>query len=120
MLTSHSEDQLPDFGCGSRTTRAPSLAPVILSGDQLTVPSEQSIWRHQGLYLGEASPADLFGLNRESSTLLIREAEPLPAELLPQGTIFLLEIFNHVLLVSIDPASEDQHQKLQRQSIHRS
>jgi hypothetical protein len=31
-----------------------------------------------------------------------------------------LEIFDHVLLGSIDPASEDQHQKLQRQSVHQS
>jgi hypothetical protein len=31
-----------------------------------------------------------------------------------------LEISNHVLLVSIDPASEDQHQKMQRQSVHQS
>ena len=32
---------------------------------------------------------------------------------------FLLsEVFNHVLLVSIDPAREDQHQKLQWQSVH--
>jgi hypothetical protein len=30
-----------------------------------------------------------------------------------------LEIFDHVLLVSIDPASEDQHQKLERQRVHR-
>ena len=42
------------------------------------------------------------------------------AELLPQDSItrklrFLpSEIFDHVLLVSIDPASEGQHQKLRR------
>ena len=64
------------------------------------------------------SSADLLSLYRKPSTLRIGEAEPLPAELLPQGSIFLLEIFDHVLLVSIDPASEDQHQKLQRQRVH--
>jgi hypothetical protein len=30
-----------------------------------------------------------------------------------------LEIFDHVLLIASDPASEDQHQELQRQSVHR-
>jgi hypothetical protein len=70
--------------------------------------------------LEEPSSADLRSIHREPSTLLIGEAEPLPAELLPQGSVFLLEIFDHVLLVSIDPASEDQHQKLQRQSVHQS
>ncbi len=57
----------------------------------------------------EPLPADFLGLRREPSTLLISKAEPLPAELLPQGSIFLLEIFDYVLLVPIDPASEDQH-----------
>ncbi len=46
------------------------------------------------------------------------EAESLSAQLLAQGSVFLLEIFDHVLLVSVDPASEDQHQKLNRKSVH--
>jgi hypothetical protein len=70
--------------------------------------------------LEEPFSADFLCHHRESSALLIGEAEPLPAELLPQGSVFLLEIFDHVLLVSIYPASEDQHQKLQRQSVHQS
>jgi hypothetical protein len=37
------------------------------------------------------------------------ESQSLSAELLTQRSVFLLEIFNHVLLVPIDPASEDQH-----------
>jgi hypothetical protein len=79
------------------------------------VPSEQRIQRHQGLYLEEPSSTDLLGLHREPPALLIGEMEPLPAELLPQGSVtrklrfLLLEIFDHVLLVSIDPTSEDQH-----------
>jgi hypothetical protein len=103
---------------------ASALTPVIFSRDQLTVPSEQSIRCHQGLYLQEPSSADLLGLYREPSTLLIGEAESLPTQLLPQGSVtrklrfLLLEIFDHVLLVSIDPASEDRHQKLERQSVH--
>jgi hypothetical protein len=59
--------------------------------------------------LEEPLSANLLGLHRESSTLLIREAESLPAQPITQGSIFLLEIFDHILLVSIDPASEDQH-----------
>jgi len=124
VVASHSEDQLSNFSCSSRATRASALTPVILFRDQLSVPSEQRIRGHQSLYLEEPSSADLLGLYREPSTLRIGEAEPLLAELLPQGSVtrklrFLLSgIFDHVLLVSIDPASEDQHQKLQRQSVH--
>jgi hypothetical protein len=69
--------------------------------------------------LKEPFPADPHGLCRETATLLISEAEPLPTELVPQGSVFLLQILDYVLLVLIDPASEDQHQKLRRQSVHR-
>ena len=43
IVASHSEDQLPDFSRSSWTTGASALAPIILSRDQLPVPSEQSI-----------------------------------------------------------------------------
>ena len=118
----HSEDQLPDFSCSPRTTGSSALATVILSRDQLPAPSEQSIRGHQGLYLEEPSSTDLLGLRGELSTLLIAKAESLPAQPLAQGSVtrklrFLLpEIFDCVLLVSIDPTSEDQHQKMQRQN----
>ena len=109
ILASHAEDQLPDFGCGSRTIGASALAPVILSLDQLTVPSEKSIRGDQSLDSREPVPADFLGLHREPSTLLIREAESLPAQLLKQEAVFRFEIIDDVLLVPIDPASEDQH-----------
>ncbi len=75
--------------------------------------------------MGEPFSADLLDLRGETPALLVGETKPFPTHLLPQGSVtrklrfLLLEIFNHVVLVSIDPASEDQHQKLQRQSVHR-
>jgi hypothetical protein len=126
IVAGHSEDQHPDFNRSSWTSGASPLAPVILSRDQLTVPSEQSIWSHQGLDLGEDFPTDLLGLRRKAAALLTSKPKSFPAKLLPQGSVtqklrfLLLEIFDHILLVSIDPASEDQHQKLKRQSVHRS
>ena len=113
-----------DVDGGLRSARPSVLAPVVLSRDQLSVPPEQSIRGYQSLYLEEPFSADLLGLHRESAALLIGKPKSLPAQLLPQGPVtrklrfLLLEIFDHVLLVSIDPASEDQHQKLKRQSDH--
>ncbi len=118
ILTSHSEDQLPNFSCSSRMPRASALAAVILPRDQLTVPPEQSIRGHQGLYLEEPFTANLLGLRRESVALLIGKPKSLSTQLFAQGPLFLLEIFDQVLLVPIPPASEDQHQKLKRQSVH--
>ena len=119
VLSSHPEDQVPDFDCSSRTAGLSALAPVVLSCDQLPVPSEQGVWCHQGLDLGEPFSADLLGLRGETSALLVGESQSFSAQLLPQGSVFLLEILGHVLLVATDPACEDQHQELQRQSVHR-
>ena len=62
ILTGHPENQLPDFNCGFRTTGSSAFAAVVLSRDQLPIPSEQSVRSHQGLYLNEPSSADLLGL----------------------------------------------------------
>ena len=86
--------------------------------DQLPVPTKQSIGCHQGPDFQKAFSTDRYGLNRESAALSIGESQSLSAQLLTQRSVFLLEIFNHILLVSIDPAREDQHQKLQWQSVH--
>jgi hypothetical protein len=68
--------------------------------------------------LEEPSSANLLGLRRESSALLIGKPKSLSVQLRAQGSVFLLELFDHILLVSIHPTSEDQHQELQRQSVH--
>ncbi len=51
-------------------------------------------------------------LDSESTTLLTGEPKSLPAELLAQCSIFLLQILDHLLLVAVNPSGEDQHQKL--------
>jgi hypothetical protein len=91
---------------------------MVLPGDQLSVSSKQSVWRHQGVEPEKPFPTDRFGLDRESTTLRIRESQSLPAELFAQGSILLLQVFNHVLLVAIYPSGEEQHQELQLRSVH--
>ena len=54
------------------------------------MPSKQSVWRHQGFEFEKPFSADRFGLDRESTTLLIGESQPLPTELIAQGSIFRL------------------------------
>jgi hypothetical protein len=119
VLTSHPEDQIADFSRGSRTAGPSAIAAVVLSRDQLPMPSKESIGSHQGLDLGEPFSADLPGLRGETPALVVSESQSLSIYLLPQGSILLLEIVDHVLLMAAYPASEDQHQKLQRQSVHR-
>jgi hypothetical protein len=54
------------------------------------MPSEQSVWRHQGVDLEKPLSADCFGLDCESTTLLISETQSLPTQLLTQGSILRL------------------------------
>jgi hypothetical protein len=62
---------------------------------------------------------DHLGLRGETPALLIGESQSLSAHLLPQRSILLLEMFDDFLLMATDPAGEDQHQELQRQSVLR-
>lgn len=82
------------------------------------MPSERSARRHSGLDLEQPSPADLLGLSCAPPRLLIGEAAPHPAELLAQSSVFFLEIVNRVRLAPIDPATEDQHQKMKPRNVH--
>lgn len=70
------------------------------------MPSEQSIRRRQGFYLEEAFSANLLGLHGESSALLINKPQSLSTQLLAQGSVFLLELLDDVLLMAFDPASK--------------
>jgi len=125
VVSSHQEDQLLDVGFGPRATWPSVIAPVVLLRDQVSVPTKQGIWCHPGPDLEEPFTADRFCLDGESEALPIGEPRSLAAQLLAQRSVtlklrfLLLEIFDYVPLMPIDPASEDQHQKLPRQSVHR-
>ena len=118
IISGHHQNQILDVDRGLRSAGTPVLAPIILARDQPTIPAEQGIRGHQGLYLEEPSSADPLGHYGESAALVIGKPESLSGQLRAQDSVFLLEILDHILLVSIDPDSEDQHQKLQRQSVH--
>ena len=59
-------------------------------GDQLSIPSKQRVWRHQGFEFEKPFSADRFGLHREPTALLIGESQSLSAELVVQRSILLL------------------------------
>ena len=73
VIAGHPDDQLLDFDRGLRTAGLSALAAIVLPGDQLSVPSKQSVWRHQGVEPEERFPADRLGLDRKSTALRIRE-----------------------------------------------
>jgi hypothetical protein len=54
------------------------------------MPSKQGVWCHRGFEFEKPFLTDRFGLDRESTALLITESQPLPAQLHTQCSIFLL------------------------------
>jgi len=62
--------------------------------------------------LFQGFPAERLAVGRESSTLVVSEPEPLPAELFLEAPVLLAQIFNRRLLVLVDPASEDRDEEL--------
>jgi hypothetical protein len=119
VAAGHSENQVPDFSRGSRTAGPSPSAAIVLSCDQLPVPSKESIGSHQGLDLGETFSADLLGLHRKTPALLVDESQPFPTQLIPEGSVLFLEILVDFMLMATDPTGEDEHQELQRQNVHR-
>jgi hypothetical protein len=59
-----------------------SRAPVVLLGDELSVPAQQRIRRDDRSEFAELLSSEWLGLSREPATLRIREAKPLAPELL--------------------------------------
>ena len=90
VLAGHPDNQLLDFDGGLRTTWPSSLAAIVFPSDQLSMPSKQRVWRHEGIEFEKPFSADRFGLDGESTALLIGESQSLPAELVAQGSILLL------------------------------
>ena len=119
VLAGHLQDQFFDLDWGPRTTELAALAAVVLPRDQPPVPSKQSVRRHEGADLEEPFSTDCLCLGSESTALRIGESQSLSAQLLVQRSILLLEIFDHILLVQVHPAGEDQYQKLNLQRVHR-
>ena len=72
-----------------RATRPTDGAAVVLLRDQRPVPSQQGIWRHQGVDLEEPAPTNQFSLCREASSLGVGEQQALVAELLVEHSVLL-------------------------------
>jgi hypothetical protein len=103
---------------GLRTSRPSALAAIVLPGDQLSVPSKQRVWRHQGVEPEKPFSTYRIGLDCESTALRIRESQSLPAELLSEHPILRLQVLDHILLAAVHPSGEEQHQELQLRSVY--
>ncbi|MBI4324391.1 MAG: hypothetical protein HY674_03930 [Chloroflexi bacterium] len=62
--------------------------------------------------MSEAVPSDLLGFARKPDSRSVREAPWFAAELFWENAVLFLEIFDHRLLVSVQPASDGNQEEL--------
>lgn len=87
ILASPSHHQLGDILFDAWSSRPARFGPVVLRRDQVAVPPEQRVRRHDGAKLRERRPADGLGLFGESATLLVRPPKAPLAKLFAQCLI---------------------------------
>jgi hypothetical protein len=79
---------------------------VVLLGDELAVPAQDGVGRHQAGQLLQRTSADEAALRGEPPALGIGEAQPPTSELLPQDAALFLEVRDDLGLVAVHPARE--------------
>jgi hypothetical protein len=77
-------------------------------------PGEKRVWCHQRSDLGQHAPADLLGLGRQADPLIVGESHPPAAELIPEHSVLLTQIVDHVAMLLIDPAGQCDEEEPQR------
>ncbi len=114
VLLDHAHDELfhlfEDVGLAKG---APALTTVELLGDKPFVPAHESIRRGNGGDLFEAFAAERVCQRGEAAALEIGETQPSAAELGFEDAILFLGIGDHLLLVTLHPASDHGDQELE-------
>ena len=113
ILSGHANDESGDVRLGAWPSRPALAGAVVLGCDQIAVPPQQRIRRHDGIERTKTPPANGLGLLGETATLRVCPPDPLLSELFTKRPILSLEIFDRCLLVAIDPAGNHGYKKPQ-------
>src|ERR671918_506670 len=113
ILRRHPHDERRDLLHEPGTPRPPILRCPLL-GNQPPVPAQDRIRRHDGRHLPQNPATESLALRREAAALVVSQLNTAAPQLLPKGTVLFHQVVDHVLLVTIDPASQGREQKPQR------
>jgi hypothetical protein len=97
---------------------AASRRPVVLPGDELAAPAQYRVGRHKAPERFKAATTHRPALRGEASSLVVREPEPSPAELLSQDPVLLLEVVDRLKLAAVHPPGHYHQQNLHRLGGH--
>ena len=88
-------------------------APVELLRDQSLVPAQEGVGRGNRGHLFEALAPERVGQCGEAAAFGVGQAQPAAAELGFEDAIFLLQIGDDLLLVTLDPAGDHGNQDME-------
>lgn len=80
--------------------------PVILFGNQLAVPTQQCVRRHEIGNFVQYPTADKFGFRCQATALIIGKPEPTIAKLLSQDPILFAQVIDRMLLFLVHPSGD--------------
>ncbi len=80
--------------------------------DEISMPSKDGVGTDQGGDAGEERASQGMTTHGEAAALLVREPESTLAEHLPEDSVLLPQVFQSVLLVSVQPTGEGQDKEL--------
>jgi hypothetical protein len=90
-----------------------ALTPIKLLGDEATIPAQDGAAGGNRRDLVRAFPPEWRGERSKSTALGISEAEPVATELGCEDAVFREEVGDDLLLLTLEPASNDRHQELE-------
>jgi hypothetical protein len=100
----HPSDERRNLSGGSRPSSSALGAAIVLLGDQLSMPSQQCLWRHDGCALSQNLAPQRFRLYSESPALVISEPQSPVANLFTENPIFFNQVIDDVVLMLIHPS----------------
>ncbi len=119
-LLSHAHDQLLHLLGDTRSPKRSSLlAAVKLLRDQSLVPAHERIGGREGRHRFEAFAPERVGERRKAAALAVRQAQPSAPVVGFENAVFLLEIRNDVLLVTLEPAGDHRDEDVQDHGVPR-
>jgi hypothetical protein len=120
ILFCHAYDQLLDLLGDTRSPKLLSLgAPVELLRDQSLVPAQEGVRGGKGRDLFETCATERVGERRKAAALAVRQAPPSAPVVGFENAVFLLEISNDVLLVTLEPAGDHRDEDVKDHGVPR-
>jgi hypothetical protein len=115
LVVGHAQDKRSEITLGARPARRALRAAVVLSTDELSRPTEQSVGRDDGCNTGKRGLAEVRSSDGETPTLVIGETQPLALKVLAQDAILLTQVVDAEQLAALEAAGSEQDHELKNQ-----